>query len=204
MGTASTKKFIKNNAGTLTEEAALTTSAGAADAHKIPALNAAGVLDSTIVGAKVQSAGAGDSGKVVALDATGKIDATMMPTGIGADTAALTTSEALAAGDFVNIFNDAGTAKVRKADGSTVGKEAQGFVLAAFGAGATATVYFEGTNGQCTGLTPGPQFLSGATPGKTVAVGGLPTAAGSTVQRVGVAISATAVNVEFNDPIVLA
>ena len=34
MGTASTTKFIKNNAGALTEEAALTTSAGVADAQR--------------------------------------------------------------------------------------------------------------------------------------------------------------------------
>ena len=52
MGTASTKKILKNNAGTLTEEAALTTSAGAADANRIPALNASGVLDASIVNAK--------------------------------------------------------------------------------------------------------------------------------------------------------
>jgi hypothetical protein len=57
MGTASTKKFIKNNAGTLTEEAALLTSAGAGDANKVPALNASGVLDSTIVNSKTTSAG---------------------------------------------------------------------------------------------------------------------------------------------------
>ena len=39
MGTASTTKFIKNNAGTLTEQAALTSSAGAGDAHALVALN---------------------------------------------------------------------------------------------------------------------------------------------------------------------
>ena len=58
MGTASTTKFIKNNAGTLTEEAALTTSAGAGDAQKVPALNASGVLDASITNAKNTSAGA--------------------------------------------------------------------------------------------------------------------------------------------------
>ena len=63
MGTLSTKKFIKNNSGVLTEEAALTTSAGAGDADKLPALNASGVLDSTIVNSVAASAGAGDAGK---------------------------------------------------------------------------------------------------------------------------------------------
>jgi hypothetical protein len=83
MGTLSTKKFIKNNAGALTEEAALTTSAGASDADKLPALNASGILDASIVNSKTSSAGAGDAGKVVALDGAGRIDSTMMPVGIG-------------------------------------------------------------------------------------------------------------------------
>ena len=100
MGTASTKKVIKQVSGALTEEAALLTSAGAGDADRIPALNASGVLDATIVNSKTTSAGAGDSGKVVALDAAGRIDNSMMPVGIGADTASIQASEALAAGEL--------------------------------------------------------------------------------------------------------
>lgn len=227
MGTASTTKVLKNNAGTLTEETTLTTSAGAGDANKIPALNASGVLDSTIINSKNTSAGAGDAGKIpalnasgilddtiinasvtsaagkiVKLDGSGRLDATVMPVGVGADTASIVASEALAAGDLVNIWNNAGTANVRKADASVSGKEAHGFVLAAVSALASATVYFEGTNTQCTGLTPGPQFLSGATAGKTVATA--PTGTGKVVQRVGFAISATALNFDGSDPIVLA
>lgn len=202
MGTASTKKFIKLNpaTGNLTEEAALLDSAGAADADKVPALNADGVLDLTITNGTTSSAGAGDADKLVALDASGRIDSTMMPVGIGADTASITTSEALAAGDLVNIHNSSG-AKARKADATTAGKEAHGFVLAAFGSGVAATVYFEGTNTAVTGLTPGPQFLhttaglSDETP---------PSAAGNVVQRVGLATSATTLNFEQGTPIVLA
>ena len=200
MGTASTKKFIKNNAGTLTEEAGLTTSAGAGDAHRFPALNASGILDSTIVNSKTTSAGAGDSGKVVALDAAGKIDVTMMPVGIGADTATITTSEALAAGDFVNIWDSTG-AKVRKADATVAGKEAHGFVLAGVGSGASATVYFEGTNTGVTGQTPGMVFLS-TTAG--LATSTAPSGVGNVVQKLGVAISASAISFEAQQPIVLA
>lgn len=200
MGTASTKKFIKNNAGTLTEEAALVTSAGAADAHRVPALNANGVLDATIVNAKSTSAGAGDAGKVVALDGSGRIDSTMMPVGIGADTAVIQASENLAAGDLVNVWNSAG-AKVRKADATSAGKEAHGFVLAAVTAGQNATVYFEGTNTGVSGQTAGPVFLS-TTPG--VATSTPPSAAGNVVQRVGFAIGATAINFTAGEPVVLA
>lgn len=227
MGTASTTKVLKNNAGTLTEETTLITSAGAGDANKIVALNANGVLDSTIINSKTTSAGAGDSGKIpalnasgvlddtilnatvtssaskiVKLDASGKLDVTVMPTGIGADTAVITASEALAAGDLVNIWNNAGTANVRKADASTAGKEAHGFVMSAFASSAAATVYFEGSNTQQTGMTPGVQFLSDTTPGKTKATA--PTGAGKVVQRVGFAVNATTINFDGCDPIVLA
>jgi len=200
MGTASSKKFIKNSSGALTEEAALLTSAGAGDADRVPALNASGVLDSTIVNSKTSSAGAGDSGKVVALDGSGRIDSTMMPVGIGADTASITASEALAAGDFVNIWNSSG-AKARKADATVSGKEAHGFVLSAVSNAATATVYFEGSNTGVTGQTPGSVFLS-TTAG--LATSTAPSASGNVVQRIGFATSSTAINFQSQPPVVLA
>jgi hypothetical protein len=227
MGTASTKKFIKNNAGVLTEEAALITSAGAGDANALAALNASGLIDDTmmnasaasvanavvkqtaggiiapaVINAKIVSAGAGDSGKIPQLDATGRIDASVLPVGIGADTATITASEALAAGDLVNIYNVAGVANCRKADGSVSGKEAHGFVLAGVASSAAASVYFEGTNTQCTGLTPGVQYLSGTVAGKSSSTPA--SGAGKVVQVVGFAISATALNFQSESPIVLA
>lgn len=200
MGAASTTKFIKQTAGQLAEEAALTTSAGAADAQKVPALNAAGVLDPSIVNAKVISAGAGDAGKLPQLDAAGKLDSTVLPVGLGADTRSIITSEILAAGDFVNIWNSTGE-KVRKADATSAGKEANGFVLAAFGSGVAATVYFEGTNTAVAGQTPGPVFLA-TTAGAAAATA--PVAAGNVVQRVGVATSASSINFQMGPTIVLA
>lgn len=164
-------KYLYNNAGQITEKAAVQSSAGAGDAGKIPAL-----------------------------DASGKFDTTMMPTGMGADTASITTSEALNAGDFVNIWNSTG-AKARKADATVAGKEAHGFVLAAVLSGAQATVYFEGSNTGVTGQTPGPVFLS-TTPGQ--AASAAPSGSGNVVQRVGFAISATAINFQSLSPIVLA
>jgi hypothetical protein len=224
MGTASTTKLIKNSAGTLTEETTLTTSAGAGDANKVVALNGSGILDDTItnasatsaanklvkmtasgivapaiINATASSAGAGDAAKVVQLDGTGRIDSTMMPVGIGADTAAIQASENLAAGDFVNIHNSAG-ARVRKADATTAGKEAHGFVTAAVTSGNTATVYFEGTNANVTGQTPGPVFLA-TTAGTATATA--PSAAGNVVQRIGFATGATAINFQSQPPITL-
>ena len=225
MGTQSTKKIIKQVAGALTEEALLLTSAGAGDADRGVALNASGILDDTIVNSSATvsankvaklnasgilapalvngttvSAGAGDVGKFPQLDASGRIDTTVLPTGIGADTAVITTSEALAAGAYVNVWSSTG-AKVRNADATVAGKHAMGFVLAAFGAAVSATVYFEGTNTAVTGQTPGPVFLATtAGTGSTTA----PAAAGNIIQPIGFAVSATAVNFQSGTPITLA
>lgn len=147
------------------------------------------------------SAGAGNAGDLVSLDDTGRIDNTMMPVGIGADTAQLVASEALAAGNWINVWNDAGTAKMRKSDATVAGKEVDGFVLAAVSSGSTGTAYFEGTNTQVTGQTPGAVFLQ-TTPGLGGAT--VPSAAGNVVQRIGTAVSATSVNFERGTPVTLA
>lgn len=154
------------------------------------------------VQATVASAGAVDDGKIVALDTTGRLDASIMPVGIGADTANIQASENLAAGDFVNVW-DSGGARVRKADASTSGKEAVGFVLASVTSGSNATVYFEGSNTQVTGKTVGArQYLSASTPGAATETP--PTGAGNVVQFLGVAVSATSITVEFDAGVVLA
>jgi hypothetical protein len=149
----------------------------------------------------VQTGGAPSADKVPSLNAAGQFDATMMPTGIGADTSVIPAVGALAAGDFVNVYNDAGTARVRKADASAAITAAHGFVLEAFSDLANATVYWEGTNGLVTGQTPGAAFLS--------TVGGdaqaaAPTGSGEIVQRIGIATSATSINFEPQTAILLA
>lgn len=158
----------------------------------------------TEVEATVVSAGAGNAGDIPALDSTGRLDSSVLPSGIGADTAIIEASEALAAGDYVNVWADAGAFKVRKADaaGGTA-KMAHGFVLSAVASAANATVYFEGSNTQVTGMTPGNVWLSATTPGLGVATP--PTGSGQIVQPLGTAVSATVVNVEIGrQPIVLA
>ncbi len=218
-------RLVRNNAGQLAEELTVATSAGAGSAGRVPELNGSGVLDDTILNAATTGAnkvvktdgtgklapsvlstaaastGAGDAGKLVTLDGSGRLDSTVLPVGIGADTAAIVASEALSAGDFVNIHNSTG-ARVRKADASGTGKEAMGFVLTAVASGATATVYFEGTNTAVTGQTPGKVYLDPGNPGKATAT--VPTTAGHIVQEVGFATSATSVNFHYNRSILLA
>ncbi|WP_289241264.1 hypothetical protein, partial [Delftia sp.] len=135
----------------------------------------------------------------MALDDSGRIDNSMMPVGIGADTAVIAASEALAAGDWVNMWNSTG-AKVRKADATTSGKEAHGFVLAAVTSGANATVYFEGTNTQVTAQTLG---LYSRRPLRARAAPRHP-AHRATWYSAWAAVSTTVVNFEGGVPVVLA
>ena len=139
---------------------------------------------------------------IPSLDTNGRLSPDMMPVGVAADTLTIEASEALSAGDFVNIWNTdpGGTdiTNVRKADPSSPGKEADGFVLAAVVSGDDALVYFEGGNDSVTGLIPGTaQFLDSANPGKTTHV--VPTS--GVLQRVGRAVSATKIAFEPNQPI---
>jgi hypothetical protein len=195
------QKVITNNAGVLTEVASINTTAGASDAQKLVATNAEGILDATLINSTTTSNGADSAGKVVALGSNGLLDSSMLPAGIGEETVAVTASEALTAGDFVNVWDDSGTAKVRKADATVAGKEAHGFVLADVASAATATVHLEGTNNQCSGLIPGRQFLS-TTAGKCGNTA--PSASGNVVQCLGFATSATAMSFQPNPPITLA
>lgn len=154
----------------------------------------------TQVSAVASSAGAGDSGKIPKLDGSGKLDSTMMPTGVGADTAAIECTEDLSAGDFVNVYDATGQ-KCRKADATTTGKECHGFVLSGYTSGQTATVYFEGTNTGVTSKTPGARQFLGTTAGAAVETA--PSSSGNVVQQLGVAISATAISFEPQPAITL-
>lgn len=110
-------------------------------------------------------------------------------------------SEEIADGDFVNLWVDAGLLKMRKADATVAGKEANGFVKAAVASTFTGTVYHSGVNDHVTGMTLGDVFLS-TTAGKGQA--SPPSASGNTVQILGKAVSATAVLFNPNSPVVLA
>lgn len=140
--------------------------------------------------ALVTSTGAPDAGKHIATDVTGRIDPSLMPVGVGADTQSVQASENLASGDFVNIHIVSGNFRVRKADGSTVNKEADGFVLAGVVSPAMATVYVAGVNTAITGATAGPAYLSGTAGGFATVP---PVGTGKTSQRIGTATSATTI-----------
>lgn len=156
----------------------------------------------TEIVALVTSSGAADAGKLVALDAAGKLDQSFMPTGIGAETKTLPTSENLAAGDLVNIYDNTGTLTARKADATTEGKEAHGFVLASTTSPANAVVYMAGIITGLSGLTGGPRMYLATTAGGVTATA--PSTAGNIVQCVGQRLSATELAFDKESPITLA
>lgn len=144
----------------------------------------------TEVEATVVSAGAGNAGDIVALDASGLLDASVLPAGVGQNVDTIVSFENLTAGDWVNVFDDAGTVKVRKADNSN-DRRAHGFVRANVTAPANATVYGPGElNDQLSGLTLGAEYYLSTSGAETATV---PSASGALVQGLGAAKSTTAI-----------
>lgn len=155
----------------------------------------------TQVEATVISAGAGDAGEIVALDASGKIDPSVLPVGVGPDVKAILASEAIGAGKYVNIYDNLGVANIRLADNSN-SRPAHGFVKDAVANAAIGTVYFEGANDDLTGLTAGLRYYLGTAGGVTATPPVFPAA--TIHQLVGSAISATEINTDIEDCIILA
>lgn len=139
--------------------------------------------------------GAGNENQIPELDGNGLLPLTMMPVGVGPDTATIVASENIAAGDFVHIWNDGGTPKIRRALADTTAMLADGFVLQPVISGDGGLVYFEGRNTAVVGKTPGTvYYLSDVTPGGVTDTA--PTLGNHYVQRIGKAYSATALTTE--------
>lgn len=194
-----TTTYLKQSSGALTEARTVSTSAGAGDADKIPSLNGSGVLDRTITNAVTSSAGAGSSGQLPALDSTGRLDATFMPVGVTVEALTVTTSEAIPAGAYVNLFNSSGL-KARLADNSN-SRPAHAFALASISNGGTGTVYLEGVNTQLSGRIIGATQYLGTAGAATETP---PSSATNILQVLGVATSATTAAFEPSQPITLA
>jgi hypothetical protein len=111
--------------------------------------------------------------------------------------------EDIAAGQFVAVFDDAGTPKCRVAKSSSgQGYQADGWCEDAFASGATATIFLPGTVNAAggTGLTAGDVWLG--TDG--YATNTAPTTAGYISQQIGVAEDGTSVAFEPQPDILLA
>lgn len=167
------QKFLTQNIGQLKEVQATTTSAGAGNSGQIPALNSSGVLDITL-----------------------------MPIGVGTPTIVLPTTEIIAAGAFINVWNNAGTPSVRNANATDTTKPAHGYVLAGFGSGSNATVYLASENNVLTGLSVGSVYYLTTTGGVVSTTP--PNTTGNSLQTVGYAINTTTIQYSQSIPIQLA
>ena len=99
-----------------------------------------------LVTAITSSTGGADGNKVIATQPDGTIDPSFFPPGVTIHTEIVNATEALVAGDFVNIYDNGGAAGVRKAIANDPAKFANGFVLDAFTISTNATVYTGGIN----------------------------------------------------------
>jgi hypothetical protein len=144
----------------------------------------------------VASTGTPDANRLVSTGANGKIHPSVLPTGVGPDLLVAEATENLAAGSYVNIFNNGGTTGVRLAD-RTNGRQADGFVKTAVTAGNLAEVFFEGPNDALSGLTIGARYFL-STLGQATAT---PPTGPGLWQYLGRAISTTAINTDIDDAI---
>lgn len=132
--------------------------------------------------------GAPDAGKLIAANQFGFVDPSFIQ---GETVQDYVASENIDAGDLINVWNDAGTAKVRKATNTSAATRAHGFSPSSVLAAANGTFYlWKATIGGLSGLTPGERHVLG-TNGDVLLASSAPTADGTIVQNVGVAKTAT-------------
>lgn len=145
------------------------------------------------------SAGGADANKIIATNGTGKIDASFLPAGVELQVESMTTSEDLDIGDFVNIYDNAGTRTARLAVANDPNKIAHGYVLAATLTGATAQVYTKGVNTGVTGNENTKYYLSSSIAGASTSTA--PTDTSGHFQQVLGFGTGNGVLFEFDDPI---
>ena len=149
----------------------------------------------TAIATRIDSATSGN--KVLMTRADGYIDNSFIPPGVGGETIiSVVASEALAAGDFVNIYSNAGTRNVRKADASNA-RAAHGFVLTSVTSSATASVTLRGENTALTGLTIGTTYFLSSTSAGSVSFTA-PIASGNVIQELGYGLSTTSIPFEYD------
>ena len=144
------------------------------------------------------SAGAPSAGQIIKTDSAGLIDPTFLPSTGDISKEA---SENLDAGDYVQLFDDGGTVRMRKADNSN-GRAADGYVLSAVTALTSGVIkpLHTGVNNGLSGLTLGARYFLGTAGGVTATA---PSSTGETVQCLGVAKSATELYQQPEDPVLI-
>lgn len=115
-----------------------------------------------LVSAITTSTGATDAGKIPALDNTGKLDVSLLPDTTETPDMYKAT-EQISAGSFVNIFDNAGVASIRMADNSNVRPADGFIKKAVSSGGSAAVYSLGTINAALTGLTIGSRYYLGTT-----------------------------------------
>lgn len=140
------------------------------------------------------NAGGGGSGAGFPYEGIAIITGSIVLTS-GSGFPSLLAAETLTAGDFVNIFSGG----VRRASNDDLTKRAHGFVSASYSSTNPVVVFYSGLNTGLTGLTAGSRYFLGTTGGETTTP---PTATARLSQEIGVAVSTTAILVNFGPAII--
>lgn len=148
------------------------------------------------------SVGPADADRIVALAADGKLDPSLLPANVSSVVTVVEADEELEPGEYVYVLDDSGTPKAALASAQVGGNPAIGFVASHWYASDMAIVFLNGLNDSLGGLTPGSRHYLGETPGAGTQTP--VTGAGKLHQFLGRSVSATAVNFEPDDDIVLA
>ena len=147
--------------------------------------------------AKQSSAGAGDAGKVVALDSLGKISQSMLA---GSGIEEIVCSEDISAGNCLNIWDDAGTRKVRLADASN-SRPCHGFARTSATSGSDVTVDKDGSL-SITGVGLGEILFLSTTAGAITSTA--PSLSTEIIQPVGIGADADVLDIEIDpNPMVI-
>jgi len=143
----------------------------------------------------------GTSGQALTTSGTGTLSWTTIESGAaGAQTiVSIQASEAISAGNVVNIHSVSGAFRVRRANAAAQ-IEAHGFVIQGVSSGNSANVYLSGLNANVTALTPNVVYLA-TTAGSVTQTP--PSGTNQLVQRLGVATSATSFIFNPQTPILL-
>lgn len=138
---------------------------------------------------------------MVQTDSAGLLDASLMPSGIVADQVSGTSNGAITARDLCYVEAAGTIARATAASGSP--QQAIGWATSSVSTGQAVTLQLEGKITGLSGLTTGSRyFLSDVTPGGLLVAPG-PTGAGKYSQFVGTAVSATVLNFEPDQAILL-
>lgn len=157
------------------------------------------ILDEVRAAVRRDLQGVVRGGKVRLEKGAGEMPAGSLPPEAGAPSQQADASEALAAGDFVNIHFD-GVARVRRANAAN-GRVAHGYVTQAVAVGDTATIYQGGRNGHVSGQQAGATVYLATTAGQATA--SAPDGTGQVVQPLGVALSAGEIAFQPGTPVYL-